>query len=116
MLYKNISVGGWCIDLGIKTSKLAVCKYFILYIFKRKRIKTLTDGSRKAIFRDLAKNKLKSVPFYGQKTRRNSQRVYFLLTCLYCATYIGFSQNAILGLKNPFEGVGKGFWGLFGPD
>ena len=21
-----------------------------------------------------------------------------------------------MGLKNPFEGVGKGFWGLFGPD
>lgn len=116
MLYKNILAVGCCMDLGIKTQKLMVCKYFILYIFKRKRIKTLTDGSRKAIFRDLAKNKLKSVPFYGQKTRRNSQRVYFLLTCLYCATYIGFSQNAILGLKNPFEGVGKGFWGLFGPD
>ena len=31
-------------------------------------------------------------------------------------TYIGFSQNAILGLKNPFEGVGRGFWGFFGPD
>lgn len=21
-----------------------------------------------------------------------------------------------MGLKNPFEGVGKGFWGFFGPD
>ena len=56
MLYKNILAVGCCIDLGIKTLKLMICKYFILYIFKRKRIKTLTDGSRKAIFRDLAKN------------------------------------------------------------
>ena len=56
MLYKNILAVGCCMDLGIKTQKLMVCKYFILYIFKRKRIKTLTDGSRKAIFRDLAKN------------------------------------------------------------
>lgn len=79
-------VVGCCIDLGIKTQKSMVCKYFILYIFKRKCIKTLTNGSRKGIFRDLAKNKLKSVPFYGRKTRRNSQRVNFRLTCLYCAT------------------------------
>ena len=86
MLYKNILAVGCCIDLGIKTPKLMICKYFILYIFKRKRIKTLTDGSRKAIFRDLAKNKLKSVPFYGRKPRRNSQRVNFRLTYLYCAT------------------------------
>lgn len=55
VLYKNILVGGWCEDLGIKTSKLAVCKYFILCIFKRKRIKNLTNGSREGIFRDLAK-------------------------------------------------------------
>ena len=56
VLYKNISVGGWGVDLGIKTSKLMVCKYFILYIFKRKRIKNLTNGSREGIFRDLTKN------------------------------------------------------------
>ena len=56
MLYKNILAVGRCMDLGIKTPKLMVCKYFILYIFKQKRIKTLTDGSRKGIFRDLAKN------------------------------------------------------------
>ena len=56
MLYKNILAVGYCIDLGIKTLKLMVCKYFILYIFKRKRIKNLTDGSRKGIFRDFAKN------------------------------------------------------------
>ena len=56
MLYKNILAVGRCMDLGIKTPKLMVCKYFILYIFKQKRIKTLTDGSRKGIFRDLVKN------------------------------------------------------------
>ena len=56
MLYKNILAVGCCIGLGIKTSKLMVCKYFILYIFKRKRIKNLTSGSRKGIFRDLVKN------------------------------------------------------------
>ena len=56
MLYKDISVGGYCVDLGTKTSRLMVCKYFVLYIFKRKRIKNLTGGSRKGIFRDLAKN------------------------------------------------------------
>ena len=56
MLYKDVLVGGCCADLGIKTSKLMVCKYFILCIFKRKRIKNLTGGSREAIFRDLAKN------------------------------------------------------------
>ena len=56
MLYKDISAGDWRADLDIKTSKLVVCKYFVLCIFKRKRIKILTDGSRKGIFRDLTKN------------------------------------------------------------
>ena len=55
VLYKNILVEGWRADLGIKTSKLVVCKYFVLCIFKRKRIKNLTNGSREGIFRDLAK-------------------------------------------------------------
>ena len=55
-LYKDVLVGDYCAGLGIKTSKLIVCKYFILYIFKRKRIKNLTSGSRKGIFRDLVKN------------------------------------------------------------
>lgn len=55
VVYENISVGGWGADLGIKTSKLAVCKYFVLCIFKRKRIKNLTNGLWEGIFRDLAK-------------------------------------------------------------
>lgn len=55
VFYKNILERGWCMDLGIKTSKLAVCKYFVLCIFKRKRIKNLTNGLWEGIFRDLAK-------------------------------------------------------------
>ena len=79
MLYKNILVVGWRADLGIKTAKSALYKCFALYIFKRKRIKNLTTGSHERISRNSGKNQPKSVPFYGRKTRRNSQRVHFRL-------------------------------------
>ena len=80
MLYGNISVRMRRVNLGIKILKLAICKYFILCIFKRKRIYFLTSGPREVLSLNLAENELKSVPFYSRKTHRNSQRVHFRLT------------------------------------
>ena len=55
MLYKDILVVGWRADLGIKTAKSALCKCFALYIFKRKRIKNLTNGLRAGFSPSFAK-------------------------------------------------------------
>ena len=56
MLYINILARVRHVDLGIKTPELAVCKYFVLCIFKRKRIYFLTGGPREALSLNLAEN------------------------------------------------------------
>lgn len=56
MLYINILVGARYVDLGIETPELAICKYFVLCIFKRKRIYFLTSGPREALSLNLAEN------------------------------------------------------------